>query len=186
MAQRLDSLGGRLVCGLWEVIVPAGSVPDGSLWHCTTLEPQAEARAKVPAGYNRLWRVVRLTVTTRNELPIRTFTPPLTICAHYTEPHFEMAGNDAARLRIYSAPAGSAQWADLQAAADPAVPRVCATTASLSDFQLVVKKPAPARQTLFGIDWRVALAVGACLTVLVIAAVVLLVTLLRRRKKQKK
>ncbi len=97
-----------------------------------------------------------------------------------------LAGNDASRLRIYSAPAGSAQWGDLPAVADPAVPRVCATTASLSDFQLVVKKPAPAGGTIFGADWRVALAVGACLTLLVIAAVVLVVIMLRRQKKQKK
>jgi hypothetical protein len=187
VVQTIDSPGGRLVCGLWEVLVPAGSVPNGTIWHCTTLDPKDEAHLAVPAGYDRLWRVVNLTVTTSGGLRIRSFTPPLTICAHYSEAFYQQAGTDVSGFRIFSSPDQADHWGDLSAAADLAVPRVCAQSGSLSNFQLVVKQPSAAKRFLpglwGGVSWNVVWLTGCGIVVLALLAVLILFVVLRRRKR---
>jgi hypothetical protein len=184
--QAMDSAGGRLECGMWEVVVSRGSAPGGSVWHCTTLDPKDEARLKVPAGHNRLWRTVNISVTDANGQRLRSFVPPLTICAHYSEAFFEAAGNDASRFKIYSSPDKANSWADLAAEADPVVPRVCVQTASLSDFQLLLKKPETKAAGLFGLNTNFILLVACGVLALALLALLILSMLWRRQKSKAK
>ncbi len=187
VVQTMDNSGGRLVCGLWEIVVPPGSVPNGARWYCTTLDPVDEVRLSVPAGYNRLWRVVNISSTTSGGLPIRSFAPPLTICAHYSEAFYTMAGTDVSAFRIYSSPDRVNHWSDLLAVADQAVPRVCAQSASLSNFELLVKRstaglgllPALGGSAPLNVVW-----LAVCgIVVLGLLALVALFIMLRRRKR---
>jgi hypothetical protein len=180
VAQRIDRPGGRLVCGLWEVIVPENSVPDGTRWHCETLDPAAEARVACPDGFSRLWRVVVITATTADGRPLSSFQPPLTVCAHYSDVDYRMAGNDPSQLKIYSAHAADAAWGDLSAAPDQAVPRVCAPTGTLSAFQLLVKSLP--RRGLAAIDWTFILLVAIGVVALAALAVLILIVISRRQK----
>jgi hypothetical protein len=182
VVQAMDSAGGRLECGMWEVIVPRGSVPAGSVWHCTTLDPKEEAQIKVPAGHSRLWRTVNLSVTAPDGLHLRSFSPPLTICAHYSEAFFEAAGNDAGRFKIYSSPDQANTWADLAAEADPVVPRVCVQSASLSDFQLLVKKPVAKTTGLFSQAPTFILPAVCSVLALILLALLIVFMVWRRRK----
>ncbi len=187
VVQTIDSSGGRLVCGLWEIVVPPGSAPNGARWYCTTLDPVDEVRLSVPAGYNRLWRVVHITSTTSDGLPIRSFAPPLTICAHYSEAFYTKAGTDVSAFRIYSSPDQVDRWSDLSAVADQAVPRVCAQSASLSNFQLLVKRSTAGQGLLPGLGGGTPLNVvwlAVCgILVLGLLALLVLFIMLRRRKR---
>ena len=187
VVQTIDSSGARLVCGLWEVVVPPGSVPNGTLWYCRTIDPKDEARLAVPAGYDRLWRVVNITATTSDGRRIGSFGPPITICAHYSEAFYERAGTDVLAFRIYSAPDRVDRWADLSAVADLAVPRVCAQSASLSNFQLLIKQSAAGKWLLPGLGgggaWNVLWLAGCGILVLALLALLILFIVMRRRKR---
>ena len=184
VVQSMDSTGGRLVCGLWEVLVAPGSVPGGSVWHCLTVDPQEEARLNVPAGHSRLWRVVNLSVTGPDGARLVAFTPPLTICAHYSEVFFHSAGNDPTRFKIFASPDQANQWADLSAVADQAVPRVCVQSGHLSDFQLLVQNPASASGLLGGLTRNFVL-LAACGIVALALLVLLIVVMVWQRLKKK-
>jgi hypothetical protein len=160
--------------------VPEGSVRDGTLWHCETLDSAVEARLYPPAGYNRLWRVVKITATTADGLPLVSFDPPLKVCAHYSDSDYRLAGNDPSQLKIYSAHASDPTWHDLSASPDQAVPRVCASSRSLSEFQLLVKAPRP--RGLAGMDWTLLLIAAIGAVALVLLAIVILIVIGRRQK----
>jgi hypothetical protein len=184
VVQAMDSSGGRLVCGLWEVIVAPGSVPSGSVWHCTTLDPKEEARLKVVAGHSRLWRVVNLSVIAPDGSRLKSFAPPLTICAHYSEAFFDAAENAAQRFKIFSSPDQANTWTDLSAEADPVVPRVCAQSASLSDFQLLLEKPPAKAAGVAGLAGNfVLLAVCGGLALALLALLIIVIVLRRQKKK---
>ncbi len=79
------------------------------------------------------------------------------------------------------------RWSDLSAVADQAVPRVCAQSASLSNFQLLVKRPTADTWLLPGVGggapWNVVWLAVCGIVVLGLLALLVLFILLRRRKR---
>jgi LysM repeat protein len=131
--------GGTFICGDWNVSVPAGRAPDGSLIHCGRFGPDAAPAG--PAGFKLLRHTVNINLYDNNGQWIPNFEPPLNFCYTYADSDLAAAGGDVRNFTVMRAPVGGV-WTILVSEITPATRQVCAHSDHLTLFDLAVKSGA--------------------------------------------
>jgi CSLREA domain-containing protein len=173
--------GGSIACGIFLVTVPSAVAPQGSIFQCETVSPQAEARARLPFSHRGFWHIVEIRALDPVGQQLSRFSPPLQVCAYYQDNTLEAVGGDVTRLVIYTAEDSDSRWVALTTTADEFAPRVCAETDSLSLFRLV-GRPSSWVNNLTS-PLALAIAGGLCL-ITTIAAIVIIFAITRRNRQK--
>jgi LPXTG-site transpeptidase (sortase) family protein len=129
----VGSEGGTFTQGRWTVVVPAGTLPDGSIlrkedinWVNLTM-PET---GLISVGYAH-----EVTVFGPDGKKLTQFYPPLTVCFDYNAEDLDKAGGNPDNLLIGSSPGGVA-WTPHPSIANSG--RVCATINHLTHFAIFI------------------------------------------------
>ena len=174
--------GGVLNCGIWYVGVQAVTVGDNTVFRCETISPEDEAKARLPLNYRPFWHIVDVSATDAGGQTVRTFNPPLSVCAYFADSYLDSVGGDPTRLVIYTSEGANRPWTALTTTVDEGVPRVCAETDRLSLFRLVAQPS----ELVTRVTSPIALITTGVVCLLFAVVLVIVIALIARRNSKNK
>ena len=133
--------GGASTDGPWTLTVPATTAPTGSCVTVTVRDAAGEPASRT--GVKSLGHFAQGSVVAPDGSPLTDFTPPLTICYHYTDADLAASGYNPNNISLGTEEDGG-HWTMLAANANPATKTICAKTSHLSYFELFLAARLPA------------------------------------------
>jgi LPXTG-site transpeptidase (sortase) family protein len=127
----VGSAGGTAIRSPWSLIIPAGTIPNGSLVYIVNLDT---SRPAITAPLHELKRMAGISIQGPAG-PLTSFTNPLQVCYHYSSSDLS-AGFVPSSGVIATSDSNGTNWTMLQTSLNSDAHQICANASHLSYFEV--------------------------------------------------